>query len=153
MFSQSVDYALRATVCLAMNSDKVLTTEQVAQITKVPAPYLAKIIKALSNCGIISSQRGVKGGSKLARSPQQITVLDVMNSVDPMKRINYCPLNLPNHGINLCPMHHKLNEAISVVERILCESTIHDLIAQQTNSIPMCPTNPNSSTASSSRPA
>lgn len=146
MFSQSVDYALRATVCLAMNADKVLTTEQVAQITKVPAPYLAKIIKSLSNSGIISSQRGVKGGSKLARAPQLISVLDVMNSVDPMKRIDYCPLNLPNHGINLCPMHHKLNEAISVVEHILRESTIHDLITEPTKSIPMCSRNPRDST-------
>lgn len=142
MFSQSVDYALRATVCLAMNPDKVLTTEQVAQITKVPAPYLAKIIKSLSNFGIISSQRGVKGGSRLSRSPKRITVLEVMNAVDPMKRISYCPLDLPNHGINLCPMHHKLNEAISVVEHVLGGSTIHDLITEPTKSIPMCPSKP-----------
>jgi len=142
MFSQSVDYALRATVCLAMNSDKVLTTEFIAQITKVPAPYLAKIIKSLSRVGIITSQRGVKGGSRLAKAAASISVLDVMNAVDPMKRIDYCPLNLPNHGINLCPMHHKLNDAITVVERVLSESSIQDLISEKTQSIPMCTENP-----------
>lgn len=139
MFSQSVDYALRATVCLAMNPDKLLTTEFIAKITKVPAPYLAKIIKSLSRVGIITSQRGVNGGSRLAKSAENISVLDVMNAVDPMKRIDYCPLNLPNHGINLCPMHHKLNDAITVVERVLSDSSIQDLISEKTQSIPMCP--------------
>ncbi|MDZ4837179.1 MAG: Rrf2 family transcriptional regulator [Candidatus Melainabacteria bacterium] len=138
MFSQSVDYALRATVCLAMNPGKVLTTEFIALTTKVPAPYLAKIIKSLSRVGIIASQRGVKGGSRLAKSANDISVLDVMNAVDPMKRIDYCPLNLPNHGINLCPMHHKLNDAITVVERVLSESSIQQLISEKTQSIPMC---------------
>lgn len=142
MFSQSVDYALRATVCLAMNPDKVLTTDSIAKITKVPAPYLAKIIKSLSRVGIIASQRGVNGGSRLAKSAQSISVLDVMNAVDPMKRIDYCPLNLPNHGINLCPMHHKLNDAMTVVGRVLSDSSIQDLISEQTQSIPMCTENP-----------
>lgn len=142
MFSQSVDYALRATVCLAMNSDSLMTTEQIAVITKVPAPYLAKIIKSLSRAGIVSSQRGVKGGSQLARSPDSITVLDVMNAVDPLKRIDFCPLGLANHGINLCPMHHKLNDAVVVVEKILGESTIQDLILEKSNSVPMCSRNP-----------
>ncbi len=141
MFSQSVDYALRATVCLAMNSDKVLTTEFIAKVTKVPAPYLAKIIKSLNKVGIITSQRGVNGGSRLAKSAGSITVLDVMNAVDPMKRIDYCPLNLPNHGVNLCPMHHKLNDAITVVERVLSDSSIEDLISEKTQSIPMCSEN------------
>ena len=142
MFSQSVDYALRATVCLAMNSDKVLTTEFIAKVTKVPAPYLAKIIKSLNKVGIITSQRGVNGGSRLAKSAGSITVLDVMNAVDPMKRIDYCPLNLPNHGVNLCPMHHKLNDAITVVERVLSDSSIEDLISEKTQSIPMCSESP-----------
>lgn len=119
-----------------------MTTEQIAAITKVPAPYLAKIIKSLSRVGIVSSQRGVKGGSHLARSPDSITVLDVMNAVDPLKRIDFCPLGLVNHGINLCPMHHKLNDAVAVVEKILGESTIEDLILEKSNSVPMCSQNP-----------
>lgn len=138
MFSQSVDYALRATVCLAMNPDRLLTTDQVSRITKVPSPYLAKIMKSLSNAGIVSSQRGVKGGSQLAKAPELITVLHVINAVDPLRRIDYCPLGLANHGINLCPMHHKLNDAISVVEKVLGESSIRDLITAPTKSIPMC---------------
>jgi len=142
VFSQSVDYALRATVCLAMNPGKLLTTEQVSKTTMVPAPYLAKILKSLNRSGIITSQRGVNGGSRLSRSPELITVLDVMNAVDPMRRIIYCPLGLTDHGINLCPMHHKLNDAMAVVEKVLAESSIQDLIIEPTQSIPMCPRTP-----------
>jgi Rrf2 family transcriptional regulator, nitric oxide-sensitive transcriptional repressor len=137
MFSQSVDYALRATVCLAMHPDEILTTEQVARITKVPAPYLAKIIKSLGKAGIVASQRGVNGGSRLARPDTVITVLEVMNAVDPLQKIKTCPLGLEAHGINLCPMHHKLNDAIDVVEKVLGASTINELITTPTKSIPM----------------
>ena len=138
MFSQSVDYALRATVCLAMHPLETLTTERIAKLTKVPAPYLAKIIKSLGRAGIVASQRGVNGGSRLARADSAITVLDVMNAVDPLSRINYCPLGLEAHGINICPMHHKLNDAIAVVEKVLSESTINDLITTPTKYVPMC---------------
>ncbi len=142
MFSQSVDYALRATVCLAMNPGMLMTTEQIAAITKVPAPYLAKIVKSLSRAGILTSQRGVNGGSRLLRPAKSITVLEVMNAVDPLRRISYCPLDLANHGVNLCPMHHKLNDAISVVEKLLGDASIHDLITEPSKSVPMCPVNP-----------
>ena len=105
MFSQSVDYALRAVVCLAMHPDEVMTTEQISRVTKVPAPYLAKIIQSLNKTGVLASQRGVGGGSHLRRPANAITVLEIMNAVDPLERINYCPLGLEAHGINLCPMH------------------------------------------------
>lgn len=138
MFSQSVDYALRATVFLAMNSDKLMTTDQISQATKVPAPYLAKIIQSLHRAGIIASQRGVKGGSQLRRSPEEITVLEVMNAVDPIKRINYCPLGIKSHGVNLCSMHNKLDEAFAIVEDVLANSSIQDLLTKPTLSIPLC---------------
>ena len=138
MFSQSVDYGLRAIVYMGMHPDRICTNEQIAEITKVPSPYLAKILKSLNNAGLIKSQRGVGGGSRLSRPADKISVLEVVNAIEPIKLIDYCPLELVNHGINLCPMHSKLNHAISAIQDVLAQSMVQDLIDEPTQSIPMC---------------
>lgn len=138
MLSQSADYALRTAVFLAMNQGKLMTNEQISEVTKVPSPYLAKIIQALTRSDIVRSQRGVGGGTRLARSPGDITVLQVVSAVDPLRRINYCPLGLDAHGTNLCPMHEKLDEAAAAVEAVFASSTIEDLVRAKSSSVPMC---------------
>ena len=73
MFSQTVEYALRAVVFLA-DQKKACTTPQIAEVTKVPAPYLAKVLQSLSRGGLVKSQRGLHGGFTLALDPSQITI-------------------------------------------------------------------------------
>jgi Rrf2 family nitric oxide-sensitive transcriptional repressor len=142
MFSQSVDYALRAIVFMGMHPDCISTNEQIANTTKVPSPYLAKILKSLNRAGLIKSQRGVGGGSRLSRAADKITVLQVVNAIEPVEIIDYCPLGLVNHGINLCPMHGKFNQAITAIQTVFAESTVQDLIDEPTQSIPMCAEKP-----------
>ena len=72
MFSQTVEYALRAAVCLAAKAGEPATTEEVAERTRVPAPYLAKILQGLVRAGLVKSQRGVGGGVTLARDPAAV---------------------------------------------------------------------------------
>ena len=70
MLSQTVEYALRATVYLATQAGKPATTNEVAARTRVPAAYLAKILQGLSKAGLIRSQRGVGGGVTLVPRPR-----------------------------------------------------------------------------------
>src|SRR5690349_2670895 len=87
MFSQKVEYALRAVVHLAAESPQLRTVEQIAEATKVPQPYLAKLIQELVHKGVLRSQRGVGGGISLARTPEELTILEVVNAVDPIQRL------------------------------------------------------------------
>jgi Rrf2 family protein len=95
----------------------------------VPAGYLAKVLVSLSRGGIVRSQRGLHGGSVLARPAGDITVYDVVHAVDPIVRITTCPLGLENHGVNLCPLHRRLDQAIATVEEAFRASTISELVA------------------------
>ncbi|SVE19271.1 uncharacterized protein METZ01_LOCUS472125, partial [marine metagenome] len=70
MFSQTVEYALRATVHLAMNNDRPQKTNQIADATQVPTAYLAKVLRELNRHGLVHSQRGLGGGISLAKSPE-----------------------------------------------------------------------------------
>ena len=94
MFSQTAEYALRAVVALADGGGKPLTTQQIAGMTKVPANYLAKVLQSLGRAGIVSSQRGLGGGSVLARPAAEISVYEVIEAVDSIQRIRTCPLGL-----------------------------------------------------------
>src|SRR5437763_4436162 len=105
MFSQTVEYALRAVVHLAYEAPDARTTAQIAEATRVPRDYLAKILQGLSKKGIVSTQRGVGGGVSLAREPSELTILDVVNAGEPSERITTCPLGRKAHGVRLGRLH------------------------------------------------
>lgn len=138
MISQSTEYALRAVTHLAYNVGKAQTTKQICEATRVPVPYLSKILQGLSHAGLVQSRRGIRGGYALARSPADLTVWDVVQSVDPMRRILTCPLGLASHGTNLCPLHRRLDRAMELVEAAFKKSTIADIITEPSSSKPLC---------------
>lgn len=115
LFSQTTEYALRAVVWLADHVGEPQTTQQIAKATKVPAKYLVKVLQPLGRAGLVHAQRGLGGGFTLARSPQDLTVLDIIDVVEPLERIETCPLGLKAHGVNLCPLHRKLDDAIAIL--------------------------------------
>jgi Rrf2 family nitric oxide-sensitive transcriptional repressor len=137
MFSQTTEYALRIAVYLAALGGEPATIAQLAEITKTPQGYLAKVLRSLSRADIVKSQRGLHGGSVLARPADQISILDVINAVDPIKRITTCPLNLPSHGANLCPLHRRLDNALELVEKALADSTLAELVVDPAGSKPL----------------
>lgn len=137
MISQTAEYALRAVVCLASRPGKPLVTPEIARITHIPAGYLAKVLQMLARRGVVRSQRGLHGGFSLAHCPAELTVLDVVNAVDPLKRIETCPLGLDRHGQRLCPLHRRLNEAVEQVERAFADHVIADLLEPEPEPSPL----------------
>jgi Rrf2 family protein len=142
MFSQTAEYALRAVVFLASRHGTPHTAQQIAEATRVPAGYLAKVMQGLSRAGLVHAQRGLHGGFTLVASPEEITVLDVLRAVDPIRRIRSCPLGIKGH-INLCPLHRRLDQALGMVENALKESTIAELLTEPDRRkgipVPLCP--------------
>ena len=141
MFSQTAEYALRAAVYLASQGDEPRTVQQIADVTLVPAGYLSKVMQALSRADLVHSQRGLHGGFTLAVSAKDLTVYDIVQAVDPIRRIKRCPLGLKGH-INLCPLHRRMDNAIALVEAALKESTIAELLTEPDSKrgipIPLC---------------
>ncbi len=95
----------------------------------------------LGRKGLVQSQRGLHGGFILARPADELTVLDILDAVDPIGRIKSCPLGLPGH-INLCPLHRRLDHAMKLVEDALRKSTLAELLAEPDRArgipIPLC---------------
>lgn len=138
MIPQTVEYALRAVVYLADQAPQASTTAQIAKATKVPAAYLSKVLQGLRRAGIVRSQRGIGGGVSLAKQPQALTILEVVNAVEPIPRIRKCPLGLAAHGVRLCPLHKRLDNALALMEDAFANTTLAEVLAEPTDSIPLC---------------
>lgn len=138
MFSKTVEYALRAVVHLAHEAPAARTTAQIADATQVPRDYLAKILQGLSKPGIVTTQRGVGGGVSLGRDPADLTILDVVNAVEPIRRITTCPLGLKTHGVRLCPLHRRVDDAMAMVEKAFGGTTLAEVLAEPSASVPLC---------------
>jgi len=138
MLSQTTEYALRMVVLLASQRGHPLTIPELARTTKIPEGYLAKVLRQLARAGLVHSQRGPNGGSVLLRPPAEISVLDVVQAVDPLKRIAVCPLGLRSHGANLCPLHRRLDQAIASVETAFRASSLADILGDPQGSRPLC---------------
>ena len=138
MFSQTVEYALRAVVYLASEAPAARTTGQIHQATKVKQAYLSKILQGLAKKGIVQTRRGIGGGVTLAKPPEKLTILDVVNAVEPIQRIKMCPLGLSTHGVRLCPLHKRLDAALAAVEAALKNTTLAEVLAEPSASVPLC---------------
>jgi Rrf2 family protein len=138
VLSQTVEYALRAVVHLADQAPAARTTEQIADVTQVPQAYLSKVLQALNRAGIVRSQRGVGGGVSLVKAPNKLTILEVVNAVDPIERITTCPLGLAAHGKHLCPLHRRMDDALAMMEAAFRKTTLAEVLAEPTTSKPLC---------------
>lgn len=130
MISKTTEYALRAMVALAGEEGRPILSPQIAETTRVPQAYLSKVLRTLVRAGLISSQRGQGGGFILARPPSEITVLDVVDAVDPIPRIESCPLSIESHARALCPLHSRLDEAIASIRATFGSTSIADLVTE-----------------------
>jgi Rrf2 family protein len=138
MLSQTVEYALRAAVYLADQAPALRTTDQIAAATHVPKPYLAKVLQGLSRAGVVYSRRGIGGGVALVEDPAKLTLLAVVNAVEPLGRIRKCPLELSAHGARLCPLHRRLDSALALVEEAFGSVTLAEILAEPSASVPLC---------------
>jgi len=138
VLTQTVEYALRALVALAAHPGRSQTNRELAKITKVPGPYLSKVLQMLTKEELVETHRGIRGGFTLSRPARQITILEAVNAVDPIRRITTCPLGLKAHGKNLCPLHKKMDAALEQMEEAFRSTTLADVLAEPSRSIPLC---------------
>jgi Rrf2 family protein len=128
MISLTAEYALRAIVWMARRADRAVGTREIAEATHVPVGYLSKVLQALARRGLVQSWPGRAGGFLLSRKPAAISVLDIVQAVDPIQRVERCPLGLRQHRGGLCPLHRRLDQAAALVEQAFAACSIAELV-------------------------
>lgn len=89
--TRQADYAIRAVLYLSkLAPNQRAATSTVAQEQRIPPSFLAKIISQLSIAGLLHTSRGARGGVTLARAPEEISLLDVVEAIDGPIALNEC---------------------------------------------------------------
>jgi len=127
MLSQTAEYALRAAAYLASVTPEIKTAVAISEVVKIPVPYLSKVLQSLVKGGVVASQRGLHGGFTLARPPEEISILEVVDCVDSFRRIQRCPLGIPDHA-GLCPLHRRLDDTIASIQKTLGMTTLQEVL-------------------------
>jgi Rrf2 family protein len=89
--TRQADYAVRAVLYLSrLGPDQRAATSQIAEVQQIPPSFLAKIVSQLSVAGLLQTSRGARGGVSLARTPDQISLLEVVEAIDGPILLNEC---------------------------------------------------------------
>ncbi len=124
------DYGIVMLTYFATNSGSTFNAGEVAKVVRLPLPVVSKVLKMLARHGLLASQRGIKGGYGLAKSPQDITVAEIIRALEGPIAVTECTDSL--HGdcdLEIgCPVRtnwHLINRAIQdALEKItLAEMT------------------------------
>lgn len=90
-FNQATDYAFRAVLHLAKGPEgQIMTAQSIAEEEKIPMRFLLKIMRALTQEGIVKSYRGNGGGYTLFKKPEDITLLDVVTAIEGPINLHRC---------------------------------------------------------------
>ena len=130
MLSKTAEYALRAVVFLGGQTGRPASADLLSETTKVPRRYLHRVLQDLVVANLVRSRSGPGGGYELACEPKKVTILDVINAVGPIERINACPLGLKSHT-KLCPLHKELDKAYAATEAAFRRVTIKKLLEKK----------------------
>jgi len=128
LVTRETDYAIRCVLYLARDRDQITSVGEIAERMNIPRSFLAKILQRLVREGIVESIRGVKGGFRLIRQPEEITLLEVFTAMQGVAPVNTCAIDKRRCRMNpACAVHAIWTEIRKDVERRLSSNKISTL--------------------------
>lgn len=126
--SKLTDYAVVVLVRLA-GSDAVQTSPGIAAATGIPEPTVAKVLKSLATAGLVSSQRGARGGYRAVRGLEDIPVSDVITAIDGPIALTACVEGSVTEceSRGLCPMMGRWDPVNDAIQQALAAITLADM--------------------------
>ncbi|NIR44438.1 MAG: Rrf2 family transcriptional regulator [Gemmatimonadetes bacterium] len=128
IYSQASEYAFRALIELAGHRDGPIPAARLAEAAQIPQYFLAKILQQLARQGMLRSYRGPRGGFTLARGPEEISLLGVVDALEGITRYKRCAVGLAECSDEMpCPMHESWKGLRNQVLAYLEDRTVADL--------------------------
>jgi len=127
------EYALRALVVLGLNHGKsVVRIQTISEQQNVPKRFLEQILNDLKSAGVVESKRGVAGGYRLSKAPDQISLAVVIRHIEgPLAPVNcvsekfYAKCSCPDEG--RCGIRSVMKEVRDAIVKILEDVTVAEL--------------------------
>jgi Rrf2 family protein len=127
--TRQTDYAIRCVLYLSRMREHFLVVDDIAIVMDIPKSFLAKILQRLVKSGVVKSSRGIKGGFQLAKTPRQISLLDVIEAIQGPAGMNRCAIDKETCKLsNTCTVHPVWVELRQKVEQHLGKITFQKLL-------------------------
>jgi Rrf2 family protein len=126
------DYAVRAAISLgkAFDSGRFRKIREVADEMALPAKYTPQILNLLSKAGIAEARAGQQGGYRLVRSPDEISLLQIVEAAEGPLRPERCTISGgPCHWDQMCALHPIWEAASSALVDVLAKTTLTRVVA------------------------
>ena len=126
--SKLTDYAVVVLVRLDAGT-AVQTSPGIAAATGIPEPTVAKVLKSLSASGLVTSQRGARGGYRLARTLEEVPVGEVIAAMDGPIALAACVDGSVTEceSLSMCPVRGRWDPVNDAIQRALGGITLADM--------------------------
>lgn len=129
-------YALRALIYLSQTGEQV-TADRISTEANIPRRLLARILARLSRAGLVRSQEGRGGGSRLARPPEEITLRDAVEAAEGPFEVTRCIMEQRACGEGRpCAMHDAWEEGQEAILQYLETQSLSDFVSDTVSKIP-----------------
>jgi Rrf2 family protein len=120
--TRETDYAIRAVCYLAKGRGRIIMTQEISREMDIPRTFLAKIIRKLVSAGIVQCFVGVKGGCRLMKEPEAISLLELIFAIEGPVPMNSCTMKKGACSLSpSCPVHPVWIDVRTKVEKLLEE--------------------------------
>ncbi len=129
IYSRSAEYAIRAFVHLAtVPEGKYAMVKQIAEEADIPSHFLAKILQQMARKGFLRSSKGPTGGFCLRMSAADLSLLQIVDSIDGLTDFERCPAGMAECNDQApCGMHDSWKALRSRIMEYLERTSIEDL--------------------------
>ncbi len=132
-FTKRADYGLMAINYIVIHrEDGAVSAKRIAEEFAIPPELLAKILQRLAKRGFIISHNGPKGGYVLARSPEEITVGQVVRALEGPINIVSCLEDLDCPQFQRCNLRRPVQKIQASISYLLDTMTLADLTRETT---------------------
>ena len=128
--NRMTDYAIVVLGALAHRQGEILATAQLAELTGLSQPTVAKVAKTLMAADLLETQRGVHGGYRLAKPAAATSLVQIVEAMEGPIAVNDCVdgAQAPCVVSNCCFMSRNWNRVNLAVRNALCDLSLEDLI-------------------------
>jgi len=111
LLTRDTDYALRALRAINIANKEIITVDDLVKVTKIPRPFLRKILQILTKKGILKSFKGLSGGFKLEKKAKELYLTDIMELFQGSFQLNECLFKKkPCPNIRTCALRKKIEK-------------------------------------------
>jgi Rrf2 family protein len=132
MLSNTSKYAIRATIYLAahITDQEKIGIKRISEDLGIPTPFLGKILQALARNKILSSTKGPNGGFGLCKNPAEITLLEIIETIDNSDFLHLCLISSKKCSDTKvkCCLHNNYSRLRDEYREMLKAETIENLV-------------------------